>query len=63
MQAPRSLIAANCIIFEKTLTWMADFIQLTEKEQKDVGIYPGDPIANDYQHTQYLDNKEQHYGQ
>jgi len=64
MQSRRSLIAANLHnLLKKILTWLADFIQLTEKEQEDVGIYLGDPLANNYQRTQYLDDKEQHHGQ
>jgi len=57
-QAPRGLIAAGLNIFEKTLNWLAGFVQLAEEEEWDAGIYLGEQAANDYQYSQYLDNQE-----
>jgi len=62
-QSPRGLLAASLHIFEIILTWLTGPFQLTETEQKDAGIYFGDPTANFYQHSQDSDNKEQHHGQ
>jgi len=47
-------------ILKSSLTWLVNLIQLTEAEQENAGIYLDDPPTNEYQQSQYINNKEKY---
>jgi hypothetical protein len=61
-QPTHSFFAASLQIFENILDRLAGIFKLTEEEEWEAGIYLGEQPANNYQHSQYSESKEQHNG-